>query len=110
MKRRSTCYLRFQSPVALEQYSQILFLFKQHRREEAEPLFTILYPGEQVTADAETQSVVVRLNGEQTAMFWENRFCYVDVHPYLKNGDEPAVPILELFVKPTLYQEKDLEV
>ena len=110
MKRRSTCYLKFQSPIALEQYSRILFLFKQYRREDAEPLFTVAYPGEQVTADAERQCVIVRLNGEQTAMFQENRACYVDVHPYLKNGDEPAVPILELFVKPTLYQAQDLEV
>jgi len=110
MKRRSTCYLRFRSPIAIEQYSRILFLFKQHRREGAEPLFTVEYPGKTVTADEEDQSFVLRLNREQTALFQENKHCYVDVHPYLQNGDEPAVPILEIFVKPTLYQETDLEV
>ena len=109
MKRRSTCYLRFRSPIAIEQYSKVLFLFKQHCREGAAPLLILEYPGKSVTADAADQSFVLRLNREETAMFQENKHCYVDIHPYLQNGDEPAVSILELFVKPTLYQERDLE-
>lgn len=109
MKRRCTCYLKFKSPIALEQYCKVLFLFKQHRREGATPLFTLTYPGDNITADEENCYFTLRLSPEQTALFEENKRCYVDVHPYLTNGDEPAVPIFELFTEQTLYQTEELE-
>lgn len=109
MKRRSTCYLTFTSPIGLTQYEKVLFLFKQHRRESAPELFRLTYPGEGVTADTENQKFVVRLDSAQTALFAENRRCYVDVHPYLTNGDEPAVPIFEIYAGPTLYRAEELE-
>ena len=109
MKRRCTCYLKFKSPIALEQYQKVLFLFKQHRREMAPPLFTLTYPGDNVTADTENNRFVLRLSGKQTALFAENRRCYVDIHPYLINGDEPAVPIFEIYTDQTLYQAENLE-
>ena len=110
MKRRCTCYLQFKSPIGLDQYRKVLFLFKQYRREEASPLFTLVYPGDGVTIDEENNRFILRLNREQTALFEENRRCYVDVHPYLTNGDEPAVPIFEIFTEQTLYQAEELEV
>lgn len=109
MKRRCTCYLKFKSQISLEQYSKVRFLFKQHRRKEAPALFALTYPGAGVTADEENNRFILRLNPEQTALFEENRRCYVDVHPYLTNGDEPAVPIFEIFTDQTLYQSEDLE-
>lgn len=109
MKRRSTCDLVFTSPIGLTQYKKVLFLFKQHQRETEPALFRLTYPGEGVTADPENQRFVVRLNSAQTALFAENRRCYVDVHPYLTNGDEPAVPIFEIYAGPTLYQAEELE-
>lgn len=109
MKQRCTCYLKFKSPIALGQYRKVLFLFKQHRRAAAPPLFTLVYPGDGVATDEENNRFILRLDREQTALFAENQRCYVDVHPYMVNGDEPAVPIFEIYTEQTLYQAEDLE-
>lgn len=110
MKRRSTCYLRFHSKIPLDQYQKVLFLFKQHRWEKAPALFTMVYPGEDIVLDKPNDCFVLRLRPDQTVLFSENQRCYVDVHPYLINGDEPAIPIFEIFTEQTLYQAEDLEV
>lgn len=108
MKRRCTGYLKFESPIPLDQYSKVIFMFKQKKREDYPSLFTIEYPGNDVTTNPENNLFIIRLSSEQTALFEQDKKFYVDVHPYLTNGDEPAVSIFELYMEQTLYQEEDL--
>lgn len=108
MKRGTTPVLKVKiDRIQNSDIYKIEFLFKQVDSELAPEVIQKDYPGEDVSYDSQNDRYIINLTEEESRLFLEERFCYMDTRITLTNGKIPPTTIEKVMTHKTLFKESD---
>lgn len=104
LKRRTTPTV----PVRIKNFphadiASVTFLFKQFESEKAPAILEKEWPGEDVSYDSVKDRFLLEFSEEETALFSEDRFFFMDTKITTTLGKIPKTPIKPIMMKKTLF-------
>ena len=87
-----------------EDIASIRFLFKQYESEKAPAILEKEWPGENVSYDSEHDRFLLQFTENETALFTEDRYFFMDTKIITPLGKIPKTPIKPIKMKKTLLE------
>lgn len=104
MKHYTTPTLQVKLDIPVETVASIKFLFKQERDAAADALLLKTYPGDVTYEDGIYK---VPFTQEETGLFTEEKYFYMDTMIVDQTGNVPETPIVSLFMSRSLFTAEE---